>query len=143
MFYKTFVALLCESYLFQIYSIKSHYLLQLHPKVYVWFLLQYDINKSTNHSTHLCFFFLKDVPTETPGPDSTGPRNDDNQKTAMTSKDIANNSESISISKDDSVNTRSSDSSSVEFVGVYVSFNFCAFYQCSFAIKCVKYFICA
>ena len=74
---------------------------------------------------------MKDFPIETPGPDctvSTDPRNDDNQETAMTSKDTANgNFESISISKDDSVNTRGSDGSSVEFVGVHVSFNFCTF----------------
>ena len=82
------------------------------------------------HSTHFCFIFMKDFPIETPGPDSTvstDSRNDDNQETAMTSKDTANNFESISISNDDSINTRGSDGSSVEFVGVHVSFNFCAF----------------
>ena len=80
------------------------------------------------HSTHLRYIFMKDVPVETRGPDctvSTNPRDDDNQEIAMTFKDTANNSESISITTDDSVNTRGSNGSSVEFVGVHVSFNFC------------------
>ena len=73
---------------------------------------------------------MKDVPIETRGREctaSTDLENDDKQETAMTSNDTANNFESISISTDGSINTRGSDGSSVEFVGVHVSFNFCAF----------------